>query len=125
MTMKKEKRAYPRIQSDWRLFLAVGGLQKPIGYVKDISLTGALLFFTEEYELDPDKHRFTLKFKNPQLDPSELVISGLKEWEKREKNEIFLGITLEKLEKEKRTVFIHFLSRSDKLQAQAFLLEVA
>jgi len=91
--------------------------------VRDISLSGALLHFSEEYELDPERHLFTLKLRNPQIKPPELVISGLKEWEKRQKNEVFLGIVLEKLEKEKRKTLLHFLSRSDKLQAQAFLLE--
>ena len=119
----KEKRVYPRIKSDWQLFLATGETQKPIEYVRDISLSGASLFFSEDYELDPSKHRFTLQLKNRQLEPSELIISGLKEWETREKNEVFLGITIEKLEKEKKTTLLHFLSRSDKLEAQAFLLE--
>ena len=56
-----------------------------VGYVKDISLTGASLHFVKEYGLEPGKHRFTLKLTNSQLDPSELTISGLKEWERREK----------------------------------------
>jgi hypothetical protein len=119
----KEQRAYPRIKSDWQLYLSSGGGQKPIGYVRDISLSGALLFFSQDYELDPDKHRFTLRLKNAQLEPPELVISGLKEWERRQKNEVFLGLALERLDRDKRNTLVRFLSRSDKLQAQAFLLE--
>jgi hypothetical protein len=118
-----EKRVYPRIRSDWQLFLAAEGVRKPIGYVRDISLSGALLDFNEDYVLEPGKHRFSLKLRNKQLKPSELVITGLKEWERKEKTEIFLGLLLDEMEKAKRTSLIHFLSRSDKLRVQAFLME--
>jgi hypothetical protein len=52
-----------------------------------------------------------------------LIITGLKEWERREKNEFFLGIMIDRLERDKRSSFVRFLSRSDKLQAEAILLE--
>ena len=119
----KDKRDYPRIRSDWRLYRSDEEGQTPIGYVRDISLTGALLFLSEDYELEPGRHRFTLKLKNEQLDPPELVIRGLKEWEKREEHEVFVGIALDDLKREERNPLVHFLSRSDKLQVQAFLLE--
>ena len=118
-----ENRVYPRIQSDWKLYLESREGKREIGYVKDISLSGASLHFTTEYGLEPGKHRFTVKLTNSQLEPTELTISGLKEWERREKNEVFLGITLDRLDREKRSVFVRFLSRSDKLHAEAFLLE--
>jgi hypothetical protein len=118
-----ENRVYPRIQSDWKLYLESAEGKREVGYVKDISLGGASLHFTTEYGLEPGKHRFTLKLTNSQLEPSELTISGLKEWERREKNEVFLGITLDRLDREKRSSFVRFLSRSDKLQAEAILLE--
>ena len=38
-------------------------------------------------------------------------------------NEVMLGLALDKVEKEQRTSFIHFLSRSDKLQVEVFILE--
>lgn len=118
-----ESRVYPRIESDWKLFLESPEGKREVGYVKDISLTGASLHFVKEHGLEPGKHRFTLKLTNSQLDPSELIISGLKEWERRENNEVFLGIMIERLDREKRTNFVRFLSRSDKLQAEAILLE--
>jgi hypothetical protein len=118
-----ENRVYPRIESDWKLYLETPEGKREVGYVKDISLTGASLHFVKKQDLEPGKHRFTLKLSNRQLDPSELTISGLKEWERREKNEVFLGIAIERLEREKRSTFVRFLSRSDKLQAEAILLE--
>jgi hypothetical protein len=118
-----ENRVYPRIESDWKLFLESAGEKREVGYVKDISLTGASLHFVKEHGLEPGKHRFTLKLTNSQLDPSELIITGLKEWERREKNEVFLGIMIDRLDREKRSTFVRFLSRSDKLQAEAILLE--
>ena len=121
--MQTEKRAYPRIQPDWPLYLSDKDTRRSIGYVRDISLSGALLFFSEEYELEPGKHRFTLKLKNDQLEPPELEIKGLKEWETRDKNEIFVGIALDDLKREKRSPLMHYLSRSDSIQVQAFLIE--
>ncbi len=118
-----ESRVYPRIESEWKLFLESPEGKREVGYVKDISLSGASLHFVKEYGLKPGKHRFTLKLTNSRLDPSELIISGLKEWERREKNEVFLGIMIERLDREKRANFVRFLSRSDKLQAEAILLE--
>jgi hypothetical protein len=118
-----EKRVYPRIHSDWKLYLESPEGKREVGFVKDISLSGASLQFVKEYGLEPGKHRFTLKLTNSQLEPAELIISGLKEWERREKNEVFLGISIDKLEREKRSSFVRFLSRSDKLQAEAILLE--
>ena len=118
-----ENRVYPRIQSDWKLYLERPEGKQEVGYVKDISLTGASLHFTTENGLQPWKHRFTLKLTNSQLEPKELIITGLKEWERREKNEFFLGIMIDRLERDKRSSFVRFLSRSDKLQAEAILLE--
>jgi hypothetical protein len=118
-----ENRVYPRIESDWKLYLETSKGKREVGYVKDISLSGASLHFVKEYGLEPGKHRFTLKLTNSQLDPSELIISGLKEWERREKNEVFLGIAIDRLEREQRSNFVRFLSRSDRLQAEAILLE--
>ena len=118
-----ESRVYPRIESDWKLFLERAGRKREVGYVRDISLSGASLHFVKEYDLDPGKHRFTLKLTNSRLDPSELIIKGLKEWERREKNDVFLGISIDRLDREKRSSFVRFLSRSDKLQAEAILLE--
>jgi len=120
-----EERIYPRVKSEWKLLLTTDGENKQIGYVIDISLTGVLLFLYEDYKIELGKHRFTLKLENKQLSPSELTISGLKEWNKKGKNAFFLAIKLDKLDKVKRTAFIHFLSRSDKLHVQVFLLENA
>ena len=118
-----EERIYPRVRSEWKLLLTTEGKTKQIGYVIDVSLTGVLLFLSEDYKIELGKHRFTLKLENKQLSPSELTISGLKEWDKKGKNAFFLAIKLDKLDKDKRTTFIRFLSRSDKLHVQAFLLE--
>ena len=118
-----ENRVYPRIQSDWKLYLERPEGKQEVGYVKDISLSGASLHFPTEYGLEPGKHRFYLKLTNSQLEPTELIITGLKEWERREKNDVFLGIAIDRLDREKRSSFVRFLSRSDKLQAEAILLE--
>jgi hypothetical protein len=119
----KEKRAFPRIDSDWPLFLESKEGRAKIGYIKNISLSGALIFFTDEYSLDSEKHRFTLLVKNDQLTPSEIILTGLREWTHVEKKTIMLGLVLEKLEKEQRVAFVRFLSRSDRLHVEAFLVE--
>ena len=119
-----EKRIYPRIISYWPLFLATEKGQKRIGYIKNISLSGALLFFSEDYELETGRHKFSLKLKNQQLKPEELTLTGLKEWVATKKNEVHLALALEELEREKRSVFVRFLSRSDKLHIEAVLLEI-
>ncbi len=119
----EEKRVFPRIVSDWPLFVSTDQGQKRIGYVKDISLSGALLFFAEGYKLDLEKHKFSIKLKNIQLSPPELILTGLKEWTEIKENEIILGLALDKVEKEERKSFIHFLSRSDKLQVEVFIVE--
>jgi hypothetical protein len=118
----KENRIFPRIESDWRMLLATDGHHKPTGCVKNISLSGALLSFSEKHELERKKNRFTLKLINRQLRHPELVISGLKQWEKREKYKVFLGLAIDKLEKEQRASLIQFLSRSNKFQVQVFVL---
>ena len=118
-----EKRAFPRIQSDWKLYVEGPKGKSEVGYLKDISLSGASLHFSKEYDLDRDKHRFTLKLTNNQIDPAELIISGLKEWEVIERNEVFLGISIDLLERAKRSSFVRFLSRSDKLQAEATIVQ--
>ncbi len=118
-----ESRVYPRIQSDWKLYLEGPEGKREVGYVKDISLSGASLQFVKEYNLEPGKHRFSLKLTNSQLEPTELIISGLKEWERKEQNEVFLGIIIDRLDRKKRSRFVQFLSRSDKLEAEAILLE--
>jgi hypothetical protein len=119
-----ERRIFPRIDSDWPLFLMTETGQKRIGNVKNISLSGAVLHFTKEYALNQEKNNFILKLINPQMEPSEVTISGLREWSKVEKYEVSLGLSLEELQKDKRGIFIRFLSRSDKLQVEAFLIEV-
>jgi hypothetical protein len=119
----KNKRVYPRIRSDWELFLSAEGENKPIGHVRDISLSGALLEFSENYALEPGKHKFSLKIINKQLHPPELVIVGLKEWEITKGNEVYLGIVLDRMEIGLKSSLMRFLSRSDKLQVQAYLIE--
>lgn len=118
-----ENRVYPRIDSDWPLFTTIAAVKKQIGYVKNISLSGALLFFSEEYKLESERHKFTMRLINPQLHPSELTLTGLKEWTVVTENEILLGLMLKELKKAEKTSFIHFLSRSDKLQVEVILLE--
>ncbi len=118
-----EKRLYPRIQSEWKLYLTSDKGQKQIGHVRNISLSGALLFFTEEYKLETEKHKFTLKLKNKKLQPSESVITGLKEWTTITDKEIILGLNLEKLGKKERSAFIRFLSRSENLHIEVFLMQ--
>ena len=94
--MTKQKRVFPRIKSDWPLSHTTKEGQKNIGYVKNISLTGVHIKFSKDYKLDPEKHTFNLKLKNKQLEPEELSIVGLKEWTNVEKNEVQLGLSLEK-----------------------------
>ncbi|MBA7613832.1 hypothetical protein ES703_21089 [subsurface metagenome] len=118
-----EKRVFPRIVSDWPLFLQTAGGQEEIGYIKNISLSGTLLYFSKDYRLEAGKSKFMLKLKNQQLDPPELLITGLKEWTEIRENEVLLGLILEELPRDERTTFIRFLSRSEKLQVEAFLVE--
>ncbi len=117
-----ERRIYPRIETDWPLFVITDGGQKQVGHVNNISMSGALLIFSKIYDLDPEKHTFTLNLKNLQLDPSEIAIKGLKNWTRVKKNEIILSLSLEKVDREKRTQFTKLLSRSDKLHVESMLL---
>jgi hypothetical protein len=119
----EERRVYPRIDSDWALYLGNTEKHRKIGHVKNISLSGVLIFFSEDYTLDPDRHRFSLILRNAHIKPSELTITGLKEWTHTGKTEIMLGLVLDALEKDKRSDFVRFLSRSDRLEVQAFLVE--
>ncbi len=117
-----ERRIYPRIETDWPLFVLTDDGQKQVGHVNNISMSGALLIFSEIYDLDPEKHTFTLKLKNQQLDPSEIALKGLKNWTRVKKNEIILSLSLEKVNRDKRTQFTKLLSRSDKLHVESMLL---
>jgi len=117
-----ERRVYPRIETDWPLFVITDDGQKQVGHVNNISMSGALLIFSKIYDLDPEKHTFTLNLKNPHLDPSEIAIKGLKKWTRVKKNEVILSLSLEKVNREKRTRFAQLLSRSDKLHVEAMLL---
>ena len=117
-----ERRVYPRIETDWPLFVLTDDGQKQVGNVNNISMSGALLIFSEIYDLDPEKHTFTLKLKNQQLDPSEIALKGLKNWTRVKKNEIILSLSLEKVNRDKRTQFTKLLSRSDKLHVESMLL---
>jgi hypothetical protein len=118
----KEKRVFPRIESDWPLFIDSDRGRTKIGFIKNVSLSGALLYFLRDYNLDPDRHRFTLLLKNDQLKPSEVTLTGLKEWTHVEENTIMLGLVLEELGKDQRSAFVRFLSRSDKLHVEAILV---
>ena len=121
--MPTEKRIFPRIESDWPLFQITEKGRTKIGYVKNVSLVGVHIVFSKDYTLNPDKHTFNLKLKNMHLDPPELTIKGLKEWTNVEKNEVQLGLSLGKFERNKRTQLIRFLSRSDKLHVKVILVE--
>ncbi|MCK5095621.1 MAG: hypothetical protein KAR18_12885 [Spirochaetes bacterium] len=117
-----ERRVFPRIETDWPLFVIADDGQKQVGHVNNISMSGALLIFSRIYDLDPEKHTFTLKLKNQHLDPSEISLKGLKKWTRVKKNEIILSLSLEKVDREKRTQFTKLLSRSDKLHVESMLL---
>jgi hypothetical protein len=121
--MTEEKRVYPRIDSEWPLFLEREGARRQIGRVKNISLSGAHLLFTEGFMLHEDRTVVTLKLVNAQITPSELIISGLREWKGAGKNEVQLGLMLNDVDKVTRSQLVRFLSRSDKLHVEAILLE--
>ena len=121
--MTAENRVYPRIDSEWPLFLERDEARKKIGQVMNISLSGAHLLFTEGYALDEDRNVVTLKLVNTQITPSELIISGLREWKKVRENEVQLGLVLKDMDKETKSKLLRFLSRSDKLHVEAILLE--
>ncbi len=121
--MTEEKRVYPRIDSEWPLFLESEGVRKQIGRVKNISLSGAHLLFTEGFMLHEDRTVVTLKLVNSRITPSELIISGLREWKGAGKNEVQLGLMLNEVDKVTRSQLVRFLSRSDKLHVEAILLE--
>ena len=121
--MTEDKRVYPRIDSEWPLFLERGGARRQIGRVRNISLSGAHLLFTEGYVLNEDRAVVTLKLVNTQIDPAELIISGLKEWKEAGKDEVQVGLILNEMEKVTRSQLVRFLSRSDKLHVEAILLE--
>ena len=121
--MMAEQRVYPRIDSDWPLFLERQSTRIRIGEVKDISLSGLHLLFTEGFELKEDRTLVTVKLVNTQLTPSELIISGLREWQEVKKNEVRIGLILSDMDRETKSKLLRFLSRSDKLHVEAILLE--
>jgi hypothetical protein len=118
-----KKRVFPRIDSDWPLYLQTAEGQKKIGQVINISLSGALLHFNRDYKLEKDKNLFHLKLYNKNIDPPELILEGLREWSKVGGKEQVLALSIEKLNRETRSQFIRFLSRSDKLEVEAILME--
>ena len=121
-----ERRVYPRIESSWKLFVEdESGRTEEIGHVQDISLSAVSLQFSKAYALRKDRHRLTLKLRNPHLHPSEQIIKGLKEWEFRTDTEVFVGLSLEKLAPQDRRNLVRFLSRSDRLHVEAILVESA
>ncbi|MGD0727539.1 MAG: hypothetical protein ABSB63_18470 [Spirochaetia bacterium] len=91
--------------------------------MRNISLSGAHLLFTEGYVLNEDRAVVTLKLVNTQIDPAELIISGLREWKEAGKDEVQVGLILNEMEKVTRSQLVRFLSRSDKLHVEAILLE--
>jgi hypothetical protein len=117
------QRVFPRIDSEWPLYLQTAEGQKRIGEVINISLSGALLHFKKDYKLDKDRNLFHLKLHNKNIDPPELTLEGLREWDKVEGKEQTLALSIEKLNREQRSNFVRFLSRSDKLEVEAILLE--
>lgn len=119
----EKKRVYPRIDSDWPLFLKTEGGQKKIGQVINISLSGALLHFNKDYELEKEKNIFILKLTNKNMDPPELTLEGLREWSRVEEREVSLALSIDKLHRQEKSNFVRFLSRSDKLEVEAFLME--
>lgn len=119
----QDRRLFPRIESEWPLYLITAEEKKRIGYVKNISLSGAVLFFFKKQDLDPDKNNFLLKLRNPQITPEELTLEGLREWTSMEETESTLALSLEEVKGEKRKNFVRFLSRSDKLEVKAFLYQ--
>ena len=119
----EKRRVYPRIDSDWPLFLKSDKGQKKIGQVNNISLSGAVLHFSKEYDLEKNKNIFILKLSNKHMDPPELTLEGLREWTKVEEREVSLALSIEKLGRKEKSNFIRFLSRSDKLSVEAFLME--
>ena len=121
--MTAEQRVYPRIDSEWPLFLERENARTRIGRVKDISLSGVHLLFTEGFQLKEDRTVLTVKLVNTRITPSELTISGLREWKEVKQNEVQIGLVLNTLDKEARSKLIRFLSRSDRLHVEAILLE--
>ncbi len=121
--MTMEHRVYPRIDSEWPLFLERGDARTRIGQVKDISLSGVHLMFTESYRLNEEHSVVTVKLINARIMPSALTISGLREWKEVTQNEVQIGIVLNDLDRETRSKLVRFLSRSDKLHVEAILLE--
>ncbi len=119
-----ERRVYPRVESEWKLFLETeSGETEEIGYVQDISLSGVSLKLSRAHAVETKRHRLMIRLRNPRLNPPEEVVRGLKEWEFRTGHEAFVGISLEKLTPEVRRNIVRFLSRSDRLQVEAFLSE--
>jgi hypothetical protein len=121
--MTVEQRVYPRIDSEWPLFLDREDARMRIGQVKDISLSGVHLMFTEGYQLKEDRSVVTVKLINTRITPSELTISGLREWKVVKQNEVQIGIVLNDLDRETKSKLVRFLSRSEKLHVEAILLE--
>jgi hypothetical protein len=121
--MTAEQRVYPRIDSEWPLFLEREKERRRIGQVKDISLSGVHLLFTEGFHLKEDRTVVTVKLVNTQITPSELVISGLREWKEVGKDDVHIGLVLSDMDKETKSKLVRFLSRSDKLHVEAILLE--
>lgn len=120
----QERRVYPRVESEWKLFLETkSGETEEIGYVQNISLSGVSLKLARAHAVQTEQHRLMIRLRNPRLNPPEELIRGLKEWEFRTKDEAFVGISPEKLTPQARRNVVRFLSRSDRLQVEAFLVK--
>ena len=122
--MTAENRVYPRIDSEWPLFLEKDEARKKIGQVMNISLSGAHLLFTEGYALNEDRNVVTLKLVNTQTHPFGIDHLRAKRMEEGAgKRGCSLDWSSNDMDKETKSKLLRFLSRSDKLHVEAILLE--
>jgi hypothetical protein len=121
MSQEHERRVYPRIETEWPLYMDTGEGQQQVGHVANISLSGALLRFDEGYKLDPETHSVTLTLRNDALNLPELSLSGLRTWSDIAEDSVNLAILVEELDSDRRNAYVRYLSRSDRLQVTAIV----
>jgi len=115
-----EKRVYPRIDSSWPLYIESETGLKPIGEVKNISLSGILLSFHDLSRNEPDHMILELILHNPDLASEDIKLIGRSKWTYSGQNEVLLGLSIfeDLQEKKLKDQYIQFLSRSNNLQVQ-------
>ena len=116
----EDKRVYPRIGSQWPIYVVRDHQRKQVGRILNISLTGICIEL-EGSDVDSTDYSTTITLKNESVWPPELVVHGTRRWKSAEEGTIVIGLELDDIESDTREALIHYLSRNDALSVDCLL----